>query len=277
MRILKIDLKRLHNEEWFNLFTDLFALAPVYGVQVLGIKGLFDLLEPLYEKSDMLLQLMRKSSYTEKLSEAEKGRNTLFRAMYGVIKASQSLPEETKRDAAKRLFILASEYRKSVLHKSYSEETGAIFNFLQDLQGAYAADVALLQLGSWVSDLQAAEQKFVDIRAQRTKEDIQKPVEKLGDIRKQADILYNGIVDALYVKLLADGLGGDTVVDPEELKTGPYEENVPEEQRGNVVYNFVIAWNRVLKKYADMLAGRAGRRVKDQDPEEDEPEGPVEG
>jgi hypothetical protein len=276
MRIFKLDLKRLHNEEWFNLFTDLFTLVPAYGAQTLGIKELLDLLEPLYDKSDLLLQQMRKSSYTEKMIDAQKTRNALFRAMFGVIKATRTLPEELKRDAAKRLYILFSGYRKSAINRSYTEEMSTFFNLLQDLEGKYAADVILLQLGTLVNDLKAAEQRFVDIRAQRTKEDIEKPVDKIINVRKEADVLYNGIADLLHVKLLADGLGGDVTVDPDDLKTGPYEDSVPEEQRGNVVYNFVIAWNSIVKKYADMLAIRAGRRTKKKE-EEDESEGPVEG
>jgi hypothetical protein len=44
-----------------------------------------------------------------------------------------------------------------------------------------------------------------------------------------------------------------------------------------VPYNFVIAWNVVLKRYRTMLAARAGRKEKDKNPEMDDDGAPVEG
>jgi hypothetical protein len=84
-------------------------------------------------------------------------------------------------------------------------------------------------------------------------------------------------MDDIYAQLLADGLGGDVDIDPEDFKDGAYESTVPSEKRGNIVYNFVVAWNIILKKYATMLAARAGRRAKAKDQTtEDEPETPME-
>ncbi|MDR2389960.1 MAG: DUF6261 family protein [Tannerellaceae bacterium] len=278
MQILRLNLKSLHNEEWFNLFTDFKNEIPIYGgAEKLGVKKLYELLTPLYSKADHLLIVLRKSVYTEAMREADKDRNALFTGMYNVIKASRALPGDDKKDAAKRLFILISDYRKSAINSSYTEESSAIHNFLQDVKGKYAPYITLLQLDTWVNDLKAAEQKFLDCRALRTQEDVEKPTERFADVRKEMDLLYQGIVDSFHVQLLADGLSGDVNIDPEDLKTGIYEEDTPTELRGNVVYNFVVAWNRILKRYADMLAVRAGRRAKDKDTEEEEePSGPVE-
>jgi hypothetical protein len=132
-----------------------------------------------------------------------------------------------------------------------------------------------------VDFIDEAEQKFLASRAERTQESIDKPKEHLAEIRKQADTFYSGIMDRLYTKLLADGLGGDIVVDPNDLKTGIYEDNVPQEQGGNVTYNFVIAWNETLKKYHSLLAVRAAHHAKetkpDSDSDSDESDEPVEG
>jgi hypothetical protein len=45
------------------------------------------------------------------------------------------------------------------------------------------------------------------------------------------------------VQLIADGLGGDFVVEPEELDDTPHEDgsNESHDLCGNVAYNFVIA------------------------------------
>jgi hypothetical protein len=159
---------------------------------------------------------------------------------------------------------------------SYAEESSAVYNLLQDLKKKYAADITLLGFKKWVDALDAAETAFLAARTERTKEDIGKPKEHLKDIRQRVDDLYKGITEILHAKLLADGLAGDILVDPEDLNTGAYDSTVPKEQRGNIVYNFVIAWNEILKKYHNLLATRAGRRAKSDEPDPDEPDSPPE-
>jgi hypothetical protein len=274
-------MKRLRHEEWFGVYSELRGLVPVYGAAALGIADLFELMEPLHDKADLLLETVRKSTHTKGLKEADKERNSLFRGLYDVVKSSQKLSVEADRVAAERLFVLLSSYRKTALDGSYAEESFALFNLLQNLQGAYAADVTQLGLGKWVANLSAVEQKFTDYRAARDKEYAEKPTEHLKNIRPQVDALYKSMTDVIYAKLVAAGLGGDVEVSPDDLKTGPYEDSVPQEQRGNIPYNFVVAWNVVLKRYSNMLAARSGIKENENVPETDEEDDgsdlPVEG
>jgi hypothetical protein len=277
MKVLKIDTSRLRNEEWFGIYAELIKLIPAYGAQTLGIADLLALLEPLHDKTDELLEIVRKSTYTEEMKEAGKERSSLFRGLYGVVKNSRKLPADADKAAAERLFVLLSSYRKTALDNSYAGESSAMFNLLQDLQRPYAADVTRLGLGKWVDNLEVIERKFSDFRDARDREQAAKPTEHLKRIRPQVDALYKNMIEVLYAKLVVDGLGGDVDISPEDLKTGPYEENVPEEQKGNVVYNFVVAWNVVVRRYRNLLAERAGRKAKGENPAEpDEGEQPVE-
>jgi hypothetical protein len=268
MKVLKIDMKRLRNEEWFNIYSELTGLIPAYGAQTLGIADLLALLIPLHDKTDQLLEIVHKSTYTKELKEADKERGTLFKGFYGVVKNSLRLPADADKAAAERLFVLLSSYRKTAVGGSYAEESSAMFNLLQDLRRSYAADIALLGVGKWVQNLEVIEQKFTDFRDARDKEQAAKPTEHLKRIRPQVDALYKNMMDVLYARLVVDGLGGDVDFSPEDLKTGPYEENVPEELKGNVAYNFVVAWNFVVRRYRTMLAERAGRKVKEENPPE---------
>jgi hypothetical protein len=277
MRILKIYLKNLRNEEWFGLYAELRELVPLYGANALGITALFDLLEPLHDKADRLLERARKSTHTDRLKEAKRERNVYFRSLYGVVKKSRNLPLAADKAAAERLYVLLAGYRKAIINSSYAEESSAIFNLLQDLQNTCPADITLLGLGKWVENLGAAQQKFKDILTARNKEYADKPTEHLTKIRPRVDELYKSITQILYAQLVAEGLGGNVDINPDDLKTGPYEDNVPPEKRGNIPYNFVIAWNVVLKRYRTMLAARAGRKEKDKNPEMDDDGAPVEG
>lgn len=276
MEINRLNLSHLHNEEWFGVFVDLFAEVPKYGAENLGIADLIARLLPLYNTADKLLLTLQKSPFTTKMVKADKDRDAAFRSLTDAVKAALGLPNEADRDAADRLRILLTSYRKSVLSSSYTEESNALYNLMEDIDGKYATDVTLLGLGKWVNNLREAEQKFQSYRAERTQEDIAKPVEELRKVRRQMDALYHSIINVLYARLMADGLGGDVAIDPESLKDGVYESNVPSEQRGNIVYNFVIAWNRILKKYENLLATRAGRRAKEKEQQPDAPDAPEE-
>jgi hypothetical protein len=267
MKILTVSLIHLRNEEWNSLLTDFVELVPVYGAANLGIDDLFEQLSPLYEKADSLQEVLDKSAYTAEMVEADKERNALFRGLYNIAKVSRMVSDPAEKEAAERLFILLSNYRKAALNSSYAEESSAIDNLLQDLAGKYAADINLLGFGKIVQNIDAAEQKFQTFRKERIKEDIAKPQKRVKEIRKQADALYKNIKNVLYARLVADGLGGNVAVNPDELKTGTYDDETPDEWKGNITYNFVIAWNAILKRYQTMLAARAGRRAKAKDRE----------
>jgi hypothetical protein len=267
MLILKIDVKRLRNEEWFSFFTELRALVKKYGAAVLGIAALFELLETLLNRADRALIVLRKSVHTAEMKNADKERNDLFRGLYETVKVSRKLTATADREAAERLSVLLSGYRKTALDSSYAEETSAIYNLLQDLKGPYAADITQLGLGKWVTDLQAAEARFLACLDERSREYTGKPVEDLRKIRSEADALYRSITEVVYARLLADGLGGDVAVDPDDIDDGTYESSVPPEQRGNIPYKFVIAWNPTVRRYHNMLASRAGRRAAAQHPD----------
>lgn len=285
MRFIKIDLSKLKNEQWFGLFTKFLHTVNRFGAEVLGIAELLTLLVALYGRADILLLVLRKSAHTAGMEKAARERSAHFRGLFEEIKLSRTMLNENLREAAERLYILVSGYRKNILNTSYSEASPAVYNFIEDLKGKYAADVAALGLGKRVEFLEAAEAKFQEYWEQRSLEKVEKPKENLADVRIDMDEIYRSITEVIYAKLLVKGQGGDVVLPPstdpgsggEEgggSGSGPVEEIAPAEQNENAVYDFVIAWNEVLKEYHNMLAQRAGRRKakQEEDTEEEEEE-----
>ncbi|MDR1645125.1 MAG: DUF6261 family protein [Tannerellaceae bacterium] len=278
MKVLKINLSNLHNEEWFGIHTDWKDQVSHFGEVVLDIKELFYLYLPLLDKADKVLLVLRKSVFTEDMKRSDKERKKIFKSFLRVAKDSINLSDAAKKEAARRLFNLLEQYEQYGVKGSYSEESSGIYNLLQDLSGKYSADVTLLGLTEWVKSLRQAEDKFLAFRAQRIQETIDKPKASLIELRIQIDRLYLAMVSILDAKLLADGLGGDIVVDPGDLDTGTWEDNdpTPPEFRGNIVYNFVVAWNVFVQKYHNLLAARAGRLARKKQPDVPSPEPPVE-
>ncbi|MDR2811328.1 MAG: DUF6261 family protein [Tannerellaceae bacterium] len=283
MKVLRISLKSLRNEEWFDLLTTFIKEVTRAGADVLGLVILMTRLLPLYNHVDQLLQVLRKSVYTKELETANKKRLDTVRGFYSVVNGSQKLPETNKCKAAIRLFNLLKGYQKA-LRGGYSEVSGTINNLVQDLEGPYAADITELGFDVWVTAIKQAEDEFLALRDERYEETTAKPKGNLRDVRTQADIVYSAAMNVLDAQLIADGLGGDIMDEeeyepgnePEEEPSGPTEDRDtnPAEPTGNATYNFVLAWNDILKKYRNLLNQRAGRRAKKE--EEDEDSGPVE-
>jgi hypothetical protein len=265
MKLIRIELKRLHNEEWFGFFTDFKAQAEAAGTSTLQIDELFQLFLPLYAKADKRLEVLSKSVYTQDLENADKRRDELFRGLHTVVRGLLHQPGEDKQEAARRLSNLLDHYKRLILNSTYVEESAAVYNLLQDLGGAYADEVTLLALTEWVTAIATAEAAFLAIRSQRNAESIDKPKEDLKKIRTEVDTLYRGMADTLNVKLLAAGLGGATLADPDELEEEAGNDGADDDTpppSGNPVYSFVAAWNETVKKYRNMLAARSGRRAK---------------
>jgi hypothetical protein len=84
----------------------------------------------------------------------------------------------------------------------------------------------------------------------------------LQKVRARIMPVYQAIINTVDANLVADGLGGDVVVDPADLDTGSHEDGdpTPPYLYGNINYNFAVDWNESLKKYRNLLAQRDGIR-----------------
>jgi hypothetical protein len=264
MKVLRIPVKKLHHEEWFNLYTKFKECVERFDAATIGIKALYEQFLPLFDKADKLMVVLSRSVYTKRIGVAGKKRDKFFRGFYSIVKGSLSQPDATKQAAADRLYNLLRVYRKHILLSNFAEESSATYNLLEDLRGKYAADLTTLQLNDWVDAIDRTEQEFLATREERQDESVAKPKENLIQARAQANILYSAMITLLDIRLLADGLGGDVSVDPEDLDNEIREDNDPftPERHGNIVYNFVIDWNETLKKYHKLLQYRSGRRDK---------------
>jgi hypothetical protein len=273
MKTKKIRFSALRNEELFGFYTEFKGLVEHFGASVLGLVKLFAEFVSLYVKADNLLLVLRASTYTHELEAADKKRDDVFRGLSDMVRGALRHPDEAKQKAAERLSLLLKGYRKAVLEESYIAESSALYNLLQDLGGDYKADVALLGFTDWVKAIKEAEQAFLDIREKRATESYNKPKSDLRLIQNKMNGLYTAMINMLDAQLLGDHLGGDVDVDPEDLDNEGHfdgEEDQSHELHGNVPYNFVVAWNERLKKYHNLIAQRAGRRGKKDDPAEPE-------
>jgi hypothetical protein len=268
MNILKISMKSLQNEEFYNFITEFEAAVDHFDSDVLGITKLYDLFTPLTRKIDQALEVLRKSVHTKEMEEADHKRDELFRGLVEVVKGSLKQPDANKQKAATNLYNVLQLYSKPILRGSLLKESAAIYNLVKDLKGPYATSVTLLGLTEWVTAINNTENEFLAYHDERQKESVAKPKADITLLRSQITRIYTAITQVLDAQLLADGLGGSFEVDPEDLDDDVHTggESFAPETHGNIVYNFVIDWNETVKKYRNLLSQRAGRRAKSEMP-----------
>lgn len=261
MKIIAIPTSRFHNPEYLQFYLALLKKAGFFGEHNLVFTIYVAYLQSEVEKADELMLLLQKSVYTKEMELADTARVDVFRGLCDVVKGLCKQLDAAKRRAAIHLYNMLQAYRKDILHGNYFKESGSLHNLLQDLHGAYAADVALLGIGTLVADLEEAERIFLELQAARINESLDKSKEALKQVRHLLDFAYRVCMGMVDLQLEIDGLGGDVAVPPESLDTGSHEDGdpTPPHLYGNINYNFAYQWNEEVKKFRNLLAQREGR------------------
>ena len=238
MKCKRFRSEDLRNEEWFQLNTEFKTLVEHNNPEVLGVSVLFDKYLSLYTDADEALVIIRKSAITEQIAEADSIRDSVFRGFTDAVKSSQNHFDTAKRDAAKRLKIVLDKYG-NIARKYYDEETASIYNFIQEMNGAYADDVATLGLTDWTAQLEADNKAFDALMQTRYSETSAKTELRMVNVRIDTDRCYRDILDRIDALML---INGDM----------PYA-------------TFVKELNTRVDRYSSIVAQRKGRSVAKKD------------
>jgi hypothetical protein len=205
MDIENVALSRLHNEEHFKLQTEFKLLIELYSPSVLDIETMYyNSFLPYYKNEQDLLNIIRKSNYTYDISEVDALRYTALSGLEGTVKARCCHFKVNVKAAAGRLQVLFKNYR-SIVAKSYDEETAAIIKLVAQLQGSYAGDVAILNIADWVAELEAQNIAFDTLKKTRFTVDSMKIQLQMKHVRMQVDISYRAIIKRINALIEING------------------------------------------------------------------------
>ena len=205
MKIGNIHINNLRNDAHFQFHTEFRDLVTVHGSAALKIKPQFDAYLPLYEKMDEALKKIVKSEFTAKMQDMDKARDNVYIGLSETNKAALRRFSPEVREAAARLKIVFDTYG-NVARKSLDEETSAIYNILQELQGKYAADAATVGIGQWVAELDACNKAFEKLVKERFDEAAARTSVVLKDARAEADAAYHSIVERVNALAVIEGV-----------------------------------------------------------------------
>lgn len=204
MKCKRLKTGNLRNEEWFQFFTEFKAIVEQYYPGTLNIEALFAVFVVLYADVDEAMEVIRKSATTEQIVEADNNRDVVFRGLSDAVKSAVSHFDPVKSEAARRLQIVLDQYG-NVARKSYDAETASIHNLVQEMNGARAADIALLGLGDWITRLDADNQTFEALKNIRYSEEEGKPAFRVNELRKKIDRNYRDTLDRIDASILLNG------------------------------------------------------------------------
>ncbi|MDR2809983.1 MAG: DUF6261 family protein [Tannerellaceae bacterium] len=274
MDISRFNISQLRIEEWFRFHTEFWGLATQCGVEVLDIIRLFSPYETLYKEADGLLEILRKSFITVDTASADRLRGRLFRGLRDAAKSFQYVLDEAKQAAGIKVNAVIRKYSNSISKGARGEKTAAIDNLLQDLtqvEGGIdlSAEIQLLGLGTWVTDLAAANTAYKETLSERVEESTSRPdTGRLRQVRSDMDRYYRNMINTIDARLLAIDISPAN--EEEETPSGPVEDrdaqpSTPDEK----IIHFAKALNTYIAYYKSLLKGRQTRGGK-KDPEEDD-------
>jgi hypothetical protein len=204
MKISKIHLNNLRNDAHFQFHTEFRDLVAKNGAETLKIKPQFDAYLPLYDRVDEALKKIVKSEFTAKIHEADKARDEIYIGMADMNAAALKHFSPEIREAAGRLKIVFDTYG-NVASKPLNEETSAIYNILQELQGKYASDVAVVGLGGWISELETRNNAFGELVKSRFDETAARTDIVLKEARAELDEAYRTITEMVNALAVVEG------------------------------------------------------------------------
>jgi hypothetical protein len=273
MKILRFLVGRLRNEEWFRFHTEYYGLVILYTAELLGIKRIFLLYEALLKEADRLLELLQASFSTTGTAEADYLRTEMFKGLRDAVKSFLHSIDSQTQTAAKKLHTVITKYGSAIMKGGRAAKTAAIDNLLQDLTHGeslvdLSAEVQLLDLGQWVTNLNDANVAFKESLAERAGEAADRPeAGRLIQVRAAMDSYYIHMINSIDT-LLIGIYGGEAEEEEEEEEedNGPVEERDTPLPDGNdeKIIRFAKELNVYITHYRALLKGRQTRKNKEQ-------------
>ncbi|GJQ08045.1 hypothetical protein CAPN010_22030 [Capnocytophaga cynodegmi] len=146
----------------------------------------------------------QKSFKTDEIKIADKERDKLYMGFKSAVAAFGSIPDESIKEAQKRLSQLIKDYGIKT-SMQLDEQTGLLVKFIDELETKYANDVTILGLNKIVTPLKQTNDRVVKGMLERDEE---KKGEKKGSMkaaRKEVDDAYRQLVKLINALTIVEG------------------------------------------------------------------------
>jgi hypothetical protein len=203
-KIGTFDFKNLHNEEHFQFENDFIDLINQFTPAALGIEAKYSVYLQFYAKESEALSLIRLSSISDELPDADQKRIDTFIGLSLAVKSAGNHFNSILKTAATHLQILF-EYYSSLPSRSYEDKTEVIYSLIGDLNGIYQQDITNLGLADWICELEANNNAFVSLKNTRYSQEAGKIQLQMKHVRLEVDNAYRNVVDHINALITIQG------------------------------------------------------------------------
>lgn len=191
--IQDIRLSRMNGGMHFTFMSNILARAEADTAVMARAETQVKALRAAVEEEDASLGLSRKSLLTDDIVKADSRRDTLYA---GYKKAVEGFVNMKGTDMAKTAKVLQQHIRDFGINTRHQldRETGLLTNFIGDLQGRYAPQVASLGLTVFVTGMHEANERLRALTLRRTEERMGVKKGALKAARAASDAAYRALV-----------------------------------------------------------------------------------
>jgi hypothetical protein len=239
-KITVIFLKQFRNDahyEFMAFFKDLMISFDF--VQFLTAEWC-DIFMDQFNKEEKLVDLVRKSIFTQQIVEADKRVDNGVTGLKSAINAYLYGYDPNKKLMA-QILMNRLKIVGNITEKSYEDEAGGIRKLILDFEGEYAGQIETLGLAAWVMEIKVAELEFKQLMKLRDAERSKLLDENLKDVRENIDISYLKIIDIVNSAATID-------------KSGKYDEFIKQLNTQVIYFNEHAAHRKSKKDIADTVA-----------------------
>lgn len=203
-KINEINLTALPNSAHFLYITDVLSRLQQDETLSAKLEKFVTPLATAQKAEDDALKLSQKSLLTDEIAAADQLRDQLYSGYKKAVSGYKNFPVETLASAAKTLLQHIKDYKIDP-QEQLDKETGDLVNFIGDLEGKHAEQVAALSLTAYVAQLKAANESVRTLTEQRTDERMARTVGAVKTARAASDTAYRDVVTVVNGLVLFEG------------------------------------------------------------------------
>lgn len=166
--IHEFQVSKLPNERLYNfaqIVDDQFGQ-----VSIPQISMVYNNFHTAVQDFKLKLEPVHYKKYTRLITEKDQSRDKVFSAFHVVVMAYLDSPVAAEADAADMLKSVFDKY-KGIQRQDYKQESGALINFIEELETHHQQNLSTLHLTEWLQILKTLNQEFATLYSNRDVEE----------------------------------------------------------------------------------------------------------
>ncbi|MDR2883415.1 MAG: DUF6261 family protein [Alistipes sp.] len=209
MKIIRLHLPTLRNDEFFQFMTRVHDLVRAATPGALRVEALWARFVPLFADLDEALKKISKSARTAEIAAADHTRDTVFRGLANAVKSARDHYNPAVHAAAVRVGIVFDTYG-NVAKKADDEETSAIHNLLVELTVKHIADCETLAITGWIGELDRCNVAVERLMRERFEETTERTGLVMRDVRLAIGDVWYELADRVDALQIVEGGAEDS-------------------------------------------------------------------